>query len=86
MVVRPIGVDDGPEFALVQVEVSHDGVNYTPIAPSQPMVVAIPGDDEGFDEDHVRSYDLSGTGLAEVRSIRVVGLDMQAAGGMNGFE
>jgi hypothetical protein len=73
-----------PEFQLMTVLVSQDGVAFTDIKASQVAVVDIPGDGAHGSTSFARSYDLGG--LPWVRFVRVQGLSNTAPGQTAGFD
>jgi len=71
------------EFNLVDVQVSLDGMNFISIDGTETPVIPVPGDEMHNDPAFARSFDLSGSGLAEARFIRLIGLDPQMDGGFD---
>ena len=62
------------EFGDVAVQVSADGVTWVDVSSTRGTALAIPGDETHGSTDFARSYDISGSGLSEVRYIKVVGI------------
>ncbi len=80
-------VDFGaPEFGSMTVAVSLDGINFVDVSATASAVVPIPGDETHSNDAFARSFDLAGSGLDEVRFVRVDGNGDGAAGGNNGFD
>ncbi len=79
--------DSGPiDFEWLDVLVSADGVTWASVKASEGPVVRLPGDGPRGDEQYMRSYDLSGSGLAAVRFVRVVGVGTGPDSDGPGFE
>ena len=78
----------GPEFNVIEVLVSVDGVTFTSIKATETALVRIPGDGAHGNDRFGRSYDLAGSGLAEVRFVKVQGTGTNGTEGPNrvGFD
>lgn len=76
----------GPEFGSMTVSVSIDGTTFINVDASIKPVVRIYDDSKHGNDDFAKSYDLSGSGLSEVRYIRIDGDGSGAAGGTNAFD
>ncbi len=74
------------EFGLVDVLVSLDGLSYVSISGTMTTGVRIAGDSSHGSASHRKSFDLAGSGLSEVRFIKLQGLADGAAGGTHGFD
>ena len=74
------------EFGLVDVLVSMDGLSYVSISGTMSTGVRITGDASHGSANHRKSFDLAGSGLSEVRYIKLQGLADGAPSGTNGFD
>jgi hypothetical protein len=73
------------EFSLVTIEVSLDGITYF-LANNVGAAVSIPGDGTHSNANFRNGYDFSGSGLSEIRYVRVDGVGSGSAGGTLGFD
>ncbi|MCB9854213.1 MAG: FG-GAP repeat protein [Phycisphaerales bacterium] len=76
----------GPEFSLISVLVSENGVDYFDITASESAIVHTTGDEMHDNDAIARSYDLYGSGVGAARFVRIAGGGTGAAGGGNGFD
>ncbi len=74
------------EFEKIDVLVSDDGVNFVSVKGTEAPHVAIPGDESHFGDFLAKSYDLAGTGFAEVRFVRIEGNGDEPGGSYYGFD
>lgn len=75
----------GPEFSLMTILVSQDGVDFTSIKASEQTLTRIDGDDARHTGDTFgKSYDLGA--LAWARYVRIDGLSNASPGSSNGFD
>lgn len=74
------------EFNLVDVLVSLDGLTWVSITGTMTTGVRVTGDTRHGSASHRKSYDLEGSGLDEVRFIKLQGLGKGSASGTNGFD
>jgi len=80
-------LDSGtPEFNLVDVLVSEDGVSFVSVKATETTAVNIPGDDQHGANTYARSYDLDGSGVVLVRYVRLDGSGSGSAGSSTGFD
>jgi hypothetical protein len=64
------------EFELIRVQVSRDGTSYEDVRAVSRPDLRIDGDGErGGSGAFIRSYDLSGTGLSNIRYVKITALD-----------
>jgi hypothetical protein len=75
-----------PEFSSMSVSVSIDGTMFINVDATIKPVVRIFDDSKHGNDSYAKSYDLSGSGLSEVRYIRIDGDGTGAAGGTSGFD
>jgi hypothetical protein len=74
----------GPEFNLMDVLVSTDGIAWTSIKGSETAIVRILGDSAHGNDAFARSYDLGA--FSSVRYVRIDGLGEGEPGGTVGFD
>ena len=74
------------EFDSIDVLVSIDGFEWVSVKASEGAEVPIPGDEAHGSGNYSRSYDLAGSGLSEVRYIRLDGDGDEPGGGSIGFD
>lgn len=74
----------GPEFNLMTILVSQDGVTFTSIKSSERTLVRMTGDSVHSNNSFGRSYDLGA--LEWVRYVRIDGLGTGGASAANGFD
>lgn len=74
------------EFSLVDVLVSLDGLSWVSITGTMTTGIRVVGDEGHGSASHRKSFDLAGSGLSEVKFIKIQGLGKGAASGTNGFD
>ena len=74
------------EFDGIDVLVSANGTDFVSIRGTQSPAANIPGDEAHGNNDFARSYELTGSGLTEVRYIRLDGDGDEPGGGTSGFD
>lgn len=74
------------EFNLLDVLVSLDGLDWVSITGTMTTGVRVTGDTRHGSASHRKSFDLEGSGLEEVRFIKLQGLGTGSASGTNGFD
>jgi hypothetical protein len=80
-------LDSGtPEFNLVDVLVSEDGVSFASVKATETTAVNIPGDEQHGSNNYARSYDLDGSGIILARFVRLDGSGSGSAGSSAGFD
>jgi hypothetical protein len=75
-----------PEFDVLDVLVSTDGIAFVSVRGTAGPVVRIPGDEGHSDDAFARSYDLGPVGLSAARYVRLDGDGDEPAGGYRGFD
>ena len=74
------------EFTKIDVFVSQDNVNWFQVDDSEADGVRIPGDEVHSVDRYFKSYDLSITGLAWARYLKIDGVGTGSAGGTAAFD
>ncbi|NOX57823.1 MAG: hypothetical protein GXP29_03070 [Planctomycetes bacterium] len=75
-----------PELERIDVLVSIDGVNFVSVKSTIGAMVTIPGDEMQAASSHTRSFNLAGSGLSEVRFVRIEGNGDEPSGSLSGYE
>ena len=76
----------GPEFGLIDVLISADGLGFTSIKATEAPAVTVPGDAPHGSKNNARSYDLAGSGLSVAHYIRIDGNGTGNDGTSTGFD
>ena len=69
----------GAQFGDIDVSVSLNGLDFFLVDNTIAAMINIDGDEAHSDPAFARSYDISGTGLTEVRFVRIDGIGTQPA-------